>query len=128
MARTGAEVSRLFYREAVAPPGPALRPYWNRAYRHIDKAIPEALAAGITDPEVARLPADVGSVEQWVDHVELLHQPDRRAGLSASYGAWMSPRPAEPAGSAGPLPGQCGGGRGDGRPERALVGGRELGG
>jgi Domain of unknown function (DUF4037) len=77
-------------------PRPALNPYWNRAYRHINVAIPDALTAGISDPELARLPADMGSIEQWVDHVELLQRPARRAGLSASYRAWMSPPAAEP--------------------------------
>jgi Domain of unknown function (DUF4037) len=102
-----AEILLAVQREHGLPArGPALRPYWNRAYRHINAAVPEALTAGITDPEVTRLPANVGSIEQWVDHVELLHRPDRRAALSASYRAWMSSPPAGPSGAGGLLPGQ----------------------
>jgi hypothetical protein len=39
--------------------------FWDRPYRTVDQAVSEALLADITDPHVTRLPALIGSVEQW---------------------------------------------------------------
>ena len=44
---------------------------------------------GITDPDVARLPAGIGSVEQWADSVDVLAGPARRPALQAAYRAWI---------------------------------------
>ncbi|WP_202125828.1 hypothetical protein [Actinomadura physcomitrii] len=48
---------------------------------------PDALALG--DPEVAGLRAGIGSVEQWVDSVDVLGHADRRAALQVAYRTWM---------------------------------------
>jgi hypothetical protein len=69
-------------------PEAAVIPFWSRPYRMVDEAVPRGLLAGITDPEVARLPAAVGSIEQWVDSVDVLSYPGRRAALQAAYRAW----------------------------------------
>jgi Domain of unknown function (DUF4037) len=73
-------------------PGPAspVIPFWDRPYRTVDDAISEALLADITDPQLARLPAGVGSIEQWVSSVDVLAKPDRRAALQAGYRAWAA--------------------------------------
>jgi hypothetical protein len=68
-------------------PGPAVNRFWDRPYRSVDQAVPEALLAGITDPDVIRLPASTGSVEQWAS-ADVLANPGRRAGLQAAYRAW----------------------------------------
>jgi hypothetical protein len=56
--------------------------------RDHDWAVPQGLLAGITDPDVARLPLIVGSIEQWVDSTDVLSSPGRRAALRAAYRAW----------------------------------------
>jgi hypothetical protein len=70
-------------------PAAAVAPFWNRPYRTVDPAVPQALLDGITDPEVARLPPMVGSIEQWIDGAEVLANPDRRPALRAAYRAWI---------------------------------------
>jgi hypothetical protein len=71
-------------------PGPAVSRFWDRPYRSVDQAVPEALLAGITDPDVIRLPASTGSIEQWASG-EALANPDCRPGLQAAYRAWTGP-------------------------------------
>jgi Domain of unknown function (DUF4037) len=69
-------------------PESAVIPFWSRPYRAVDEAVPGGLLAGITDPEAARLPAVVGSIEQWVNSVDVLCDPGRRAALQSAYRAW----------------------------------------
>jgi hypothetical protein len=67
----------------------AVTPFWNRPYQTVDQAVQQGLLDAITDPEVARLPPFVGSVEQWADSVDVLASPERRAALQAAYRAWI---------------------------------------
>lgn len=69
-------------------PGNAVVPFFDRPYRTVDRAVPETLLAAVTDPDVARLPPMVGSVEQWADSVDVLSSPGRRAALQAAYRGW----------------------------------------
>lgn len=69
-------------------PAPAVTPFWDRPYRIVAEAVPAALLAGITDPEVTRLPASIGSVEQWISSVDVLASPVRRSALQAAYRGW----------------------------------------
>jgi hypothetical protein len=66
-------------------PGSAVVPFFDRPYRTLDEAVPRALLDGITDPEVARLPPMIGSLEQWIDSTDVLSSPGRRAALRAVY-------------------------------------------
>jgi Domain of unknown function (DUF4037) len=70
-------------------PAPAcgVTPFFSRPYRTVDGAVQQGLLAGITDPDVARLPL-VGSIEQWADSTDVLSSPGRRAALQAVYRAW----------------------------------------
>jgi hypothetical protein len=68
-------------------PAAAVIPFFDRPYRTVDGAVPRLLLAGITDPDVARLPL-AGSVEQWSDSTDVLSSPGRRAALQAAYRAW----------------------------------------
>jgi hypothetical protein len=52
-----------------------------------------ALTADISDPDVARLPAGVGSIEQWATSAEILARPHRRPAVAAAYRAWMNGDP-----------------------------------
>jgi hypothetical protein len=69
-------------------PKSAVIPFFDRPYRTVDAAVPHELLAGVRDPDVARLPPMVGSIEQWVDCVDVLSSPGRRAALQVAYRAW----------------------------------------
>jgi hypothetical protein len=66
-------------------PASAVTPFWDRPYRTVDDAVPQALLADITDPQVTGLSALIGSIEQWVSSVDVLASPDRRSALRAAY-------------------------------------------
>jgi Domain of unknown function (DUF4037) len=84
------EVLLRVQRERGHPaPASAVIPFFSRPYRTVDGAVLEGLLAGITDPDVARLPL-VGSIEQWADSTDVLSSPGRRAGLQAAYRAWAA--------------------------------------
>ncbi len=83
------EVVLDLQRERDLPaPESAVIPFFDRPYRTVDQAVPQALCASITDPDVARLPPMVGSVEQWVDSTDVLSSPGRRVALQTAYRAW----------------------------------------
>lgn len=65
----------------------AIEPLFDRPFLTANAGIAAALAAGITDPVLRRLPPGLGSVEQWTDNVDLLAHPDRRATTLATYRA-----------------------------------------
>lgn len=69
-------------------PESAVIPFFDRPYRTVDQAVPQGLLAAITDPDVARLPPIVGSIEQWADSTDILSSPGRRAALQTAYQAW----------------------------------------
>jgi hypothetical protein len=62
-------------------------PFFDRPYRTVPGELPRLLCAGITDPWLASLPAELGSLEQWADSHEILARPHRRAALQAAYRA-----------------------------------------
>jgi hypothetical protein len=83
------EVLLDLQRERGQPaPKAAVIPFFDRPYRTVDHAVPQGLLAGITDPDVARLPPMVGCIEQWVSSTDVLSSPGRRAALQAAYRAW----------------------------------------
>jgi hypothetical protein len=67
----------------------AVTAFWDRPYRTVDPTLPARLLAEVTDPHVARLPRTIGSIEQWVDSVEVLSDPHRRPAIQAAYRTWM---------------------------------------
>ena len=75
-------------RLGLPAPGTAVIPFIGRPYRTVDRAVPQELLAGVTDPDVARLPPLVGSIEQWTDSTDT--HPERRAALRAAYQAWAA--------------------------------------
>jgi Domain of unknown function (DUF4037) len=83
------EALLLTQRESFEPaPESAVIPFFDRPYRTVDQAVPRGLLAGLTDPDVARLPPIVGSIEQWADSTDVLSSPGRRAQLPSVYRAW----------------------------------------
>ena len=82
----GCEVLLDVQRDRGLPaPRAAVIPFFDRPYRTLDEAVPRALLDGITDPDVARLPPMIGSLEQWIDSTDVLSSPGRRAALRAAY-------------------------------------------
>ncbi|GIG61358.1 hypothetical protein Lfu02_57300 [Longispora fulva] len=59
--------------------------FWDRPYRMIDPAVTADLLAGLTDPVLSVLPTGLGAIGQWVDNVDVLAHPARRATLAATY-------------------------------------------
>ncbi|HLX48681.1 MAG TPA: DUF4037 domain-containing protein [Streptosporangiaceae bacterium] len=84
----------LSLQRARGLPGPtaAVTAFWDRPYRTVDEAVPRALLADISDPQVASLPPGIGSIEQWAGNVDLLAHPSRRRALRTTYHTWASPR------------------------------------
>lgn len=78
----------LQHERGLPAPEGAVVPFFDRPYRTVDRAVPERLLAAVTDPDVARLPPVVGSVEQWAGSVDVLSSPGRRAALRAAYRGW----------------------------------------
>jgi len=76
-------------------PASAVIPFWDRPYRTVDEAVQEALQAEITDPQLMRLPAFIGSVEQWAGSVDVVSWPGRRSALQDAYRTWGNPGSAE---------------------------------
>jgi hypothetical protein len=66
-------------------PAAAVTRFWDRPYRTVADAVSQVLLADISDPQVAGLPASIGSVEQWVGSVDFLASPARRAALRVAY-------------------------------------------
>ncbi len=62
-------------------------PFWDRPFRGVDEGIAAGLLASVTDEAVRALPAGVGSVEQWVDSVDVLRPPERRRAAAAWLGS-----------------------------------------
>ena len=65
--------------------------FWDRPYRTVDDAVPQALLADITDPQVAGLPVLAGSIEQWASSAGILASPAHRSALRAAYRALAGP-------------------------------------
>jgi Domain of unknown function (DUF4037) len=72
----------------LAAPDSAIVSFFDRPYRTVDDAVPRGLLASVTDPDVARLPPLVGSVEQWADSTDVLSSPGRRVALRGVWRAW----------------------------------------
>lgn len=60
-------------------------PFWDRPYRTVDERYARRLLAGVDDPRISDLPLGVGSIEQWVDNVDVLAHPERRASLHRAW-------------------------------------------
>ncbi|WP_432547631.1 DUF4037 domain-containing protein [Kineococcus sp. SYSU DK004] len=72
---------------APRAPAAATRPFHDRPHRCVHPEVVPLLLDAVRDPAVRRLPAGVGSVEQWVDDVDVLVHPDRRRAVTAAWRA-----------------------------------------
>jgi hypothetical protein len=82
-------------RAAGLPTGrEVVEPFFHRPFVGIRGSVAQLLLAEVNDPLLRQLPAGVGSVEQWVDNVDVLTVPARRVPLAH---AWRSmPRDEDP--------------------------------
>lgn len=69
-------------------PASTVTAFMDRPYRTVDQAVPQALLADVTDPQIARLPGSIGSIDQWVSSVDILGNPANRMALRAAYERW----------------------------------------
>jgi hypothetical protein len=82
------EVLARVQRERGLPtPERVVQPFWDRPYRTVNDELAGLLRAGLTDPVLSRLPL-AGTVEQWVESIDVLNHADRRASLGAVYRTW----------------------------------------
>lgn len=73
-------------RRSGLPTGPAVaEPFFDRPYVSLRASVGELLVAEIADPLVRRLPLGVGSVEQWVDNVDVLSHSGRRRAVMQEW-------------------------------------------
>ncbi len=74
-----------FQRSVGLPTGQdALELFWDRPFCGVRRSVTELLLGAVTDPVVSELPVGVGSVEQWVDNVDVLTDPQRRVDAAAA--------------------------------------------
>ena len=59
-----------------------VEPFFERPFTSVSASISQLLLAGIADPVLRRLPPGLGSVEQWVNNVDVLSNPDRRVAVT----------------------------------------------
>jgi len=67
-----------------------VEPFFDRPFAAVRASASQLLLAEVKDPLLRGLPAGVGSVEQWVDNVDVLTVPDRRVSMAH---AWRSMLP-----------------------------------
>ncbi len=60
----------------------AMVPFWDRPFRGVDEQVAAGLLASVGDERVGALRAGVGSVEQFVDGVDVLTDPGRRHAVT----------------------------------------------
>lgn len=82
------EVLHEAQRNSGLPTGQAVvESFFDRPFASVPASVSQLLLTEIADPLVRRLPAGVGSVEQWVNNVDVLSNPDRRLAVMQ---AWRS--------------------------------------
>jgi hypothetical protein len=72
-----------------------VEPFFNRPFAGVRASVSQGLLAEISDPLLRRLPAGVGSVEQWVDNVDVLSVPERRVALAQAWRSMLPNRDTE---------------------------------
>lgn len=69
--------------------------FFDRPFVAVRGSVSRLLLAEVRNPLVRRLPPGVGSVEQWVDNVDVLTAPDRRVALARAWGSLPADDAAE---------------------------------
>ncbi|HEX2851552.1 MAG TPA: DUF4037 domain-containing protein [Acidimicrobiales bacterium] len=82
---------------ALPAPDEVIVPFHDRPIRTVSADLADGLLDSVTDPVLRALPRGMGTVEQWVDNVDLLSWPSRRATLRSAYEAIAAAGGADPA-------------------------------
>ena len=80
-------LGRLQQDSGLPIPQPAVEPFWDRPYIHLNRGLVPALLETVTSPQVRALPVGVGSVEQQTDNVDILTKPSHRRAVATSVRA-----------------------------------------
>lgn len=72
-------------RQGLPTGSSVIEPFFDRPFRTVSNSVVERLTRSITDPAVRRLPVGVGSIEQWVDNVNVLSSPTLRSAAAAGW-------------------------------------------
>jgi hypothetical protein len=76
---------------------PPTEPFYERPFLGVRRSVADLLLGTVTDPDLRALPPGVGSVEQWVDNVEVLTDPLNLVQTARSYLASRAhPAPDQP--------------------------------
>ena len=68
----------------------ALEPFHNRPFLAVRPSVTDLLLKEVTDPLVRQMPRGVGSVEQWVDNVDVLIDAGQRVVAAQVWRALLS--------------------------------------
>lgn len=83
-------------RHAGLPTGTEVaEPFIERPFARVHASVSQLLLAEVNDPLLRRLPPGVGSVEQWVDNVDVLTVPQRRVAVAQAWRSMLPTRGAE---------------------------------
>ena len=61
---------------------PALVPFWDRPYQHVDPSLIPAIMSSVEDPGIRALPTGLGGIEQRTDNVDILVHAERRRAMT----------------------------------------------
>jgi Domain of unknown function (DUF4037) len=75
--------------QGLPTPAAGVVQFFDRPYRTVAGEIADRLLAAVTDPLLSGLAVRAGSVDQWIDSVDVLSDPARRAVLTAVYREWL---------------------------------------
>lgn len=79
-------------RAAGLPTGAeVIQAFIGRQFAAVAPSVGELLLSDVKDPLLRRLPAGMGSVEQWVDNVDVLSVPERRAAVARAATEAVAP-------------------------------------
>ena len=59
--------------------------FFDRPFATVSSSVSQLLLDEVSDPLIRELPAGVGSVEQWVDNVDVLSFPERRVAVAQAW-------------------------------------------
>lgn len=80
-------LARLQHSVGLPTPDDVIVPFWDRRIRSVSSELASGLLDTVDDPLLTRLPPGMGTVEQWVDNVDVLSWPTRRVAVRRVYEA-----------------------------------------
>lgn len=78
-------------RQGLPTGSKVVEPFFERPFQTVSSTVVKGLISSIADPLVRQLPLGVGSLEQWVDNVDVLSSPALRAAAATGWREWIAP-------------------------------------